>query len=172
MSRFCEYPPEAREKTNVGGFLDPNLEILIGLKPDLVILLDSAAPLRDGIEKLDIPRLTVKNQTVDDVLDSVRLIGRRCGVEDETERLIDQLNERIAAVESTQKKAQEFRWSHVEVKRLCDALSEVVDPACLGDWLTTPNDAFGGFKPLEVIERGEIDRLWEMFYRLRSGMPG
>jgi hypothetical protein len=27
-------------------------------------------------------------------------------------------------------------------------------------------------KPIEVIERGEIDRLWEMVYRLRSGIPG
>jgi hypothetical protein len=30
---------------------------------------------------------------------------------------------------------------------------------------------FAGLKPLEVLERGEIDRLWEMYYRLRSGMP-
>ena len=77
-----------------------------------------------------------------------------------------------ANVESTQKKVEKLRRNYVEVKRLCDALSEVVDPACLGDWLKAPNDAFDGFKPLEVIERGEIDRLWEMFYRLRSGMPG
>jgi hypothetical protein len=34
------------------------------------------------------------------------------------------------------------------------------------------NHAFGGLKPLEVIERGEIDRLWNMVYELRSGMPG
>lgn len=61
---------------------------------------------------------------------------------------------------------------HPELQRLCDGLSEVIDPACLGEWFQTPNDAFGGFKPLEIIERGEIDRLWEMFYRLRAGMPG
>lgn len=62
--------------------------------------------------------------------------------------------------------------SDVEVKRLCDALGEVVDPAALGGWFRAPNEAFNGLKPIEVIERGEIDRLWEMFYRLRSGMPG
>lgn len=38
--------------------------------------------------------------------------------------------------------------------------------------VVTPNDAFDGLKPLETIERGEIDRLWDMAYRLRSGMPG
>jgi hypothetical protein len=40
-----------------------------------------------------------------------------------------------------------------------------------GHWLDTPNDGFGGLKPLEVIERGEIDRLWNMIYYLESGVP-
>ncbi|NLS94750.1 MAG: DUF2384 domain-containing protein [Planctomycetaceae bacterium] len=58
------------------------------------------------------------------------------------------------------------------VQELFRALSEVVEPDSLGDWFVTPNEAFGGSKPLEVIERGEIDRLWEIVYRLRSGIPG
>jgi hypothetical protein len=36
-------------------------------------------------------------------------------------------------------------------------------------WLDTPNDAFGGLKPVEVTERGEADRLWRMIYFLGSG---
>ncbi len=87
-------------------------------------------------------------------------------------RLVNVSVRTIADVESTQKKVEKLRRNYVEVKRLCDGLSEVVDPACLGDWLKAPNDALDGFKPIEIIERGEIDRLWEMFYRLRSGMPG
>ena len=87
-------------------------------------------------------------------------------------RLVNVSVRTIADVETRQKKVEKLRRNYIEVKRLCDALSEVVDSAGLGDWLKTPNDAFDGFKPLEVIEHGEIDRLWEMFYRLRSGMPG
>ena len=74
--------------------------------------------------------------------------------------------------ESTMKNLDKLQRNYVEVKRLCDALSEVVVPESLGEWFDAPNDAFGGLKPIEVIERGEIDRLWEMHYRLRSGMPG
>ena len=37
-------------------------------------------------------------------------------------------------------------------------------------WLETPNDAFGGLKPLEVIKRGEIDRLWNMIFYRESGI--
>ena len=87
-------------------------------------------------------------------------------------RLVNVSVRTIADVESKQKKVGKLQRNYVEVERLCDSLSEVVAPECLGDWFDTPNDAFGGLKPVEIIERGEIDRLWEMFYRLRSGMPG
>ena len=40
----------------------------------------------------------------------------------------------------------------------------------IGKWLKAPNPAFEGLKPLEVIDRGESDRLWEMVYFLRSGV--
>lgn len=87
-------------------------------------------------------------------------------------RLVNVSVRTIADVETNQKKVAKLQRNYVEVDRLCDSLSEVVDPASLGNWFNTPNDAFGALKPIEVIERGEIDRLWEMFYRLRSGMPG
>ncbi len=87
-------------------------------------------------------------------------------------RLVNVSVRTIANVESTKKKVDKLQRNYVEVKRLCDSLDEVVDPGSLGEWFHAPNDAFGGSKPIEVIERGEIDRLWEMFYRLRSGMPG
>lgn len=41
----------------------------------------------------------------------------------------------------------------------------------LASWLKTPNLAFTGSQPLQVIERGEIDRIWRMIYFLESGSP-
>jgi len=57
-----------------------------------------------------------------------------------------------------------------EIGRLQDALSRVVEPAAVADWLKAPNRAFGGLKPLEVIERGEVDRIWRMVFDLESGV--
>ena len=59
-----------------------------------------------------------------------------------------------------------------EIGRLCEALGKVVKRESIGRWLETPNDAFDGSTPLQVIERGEADRLWRMIYRLESGEPG
>jgi DNA-binding transcriptional regulator YiaG len=59
----------------------------------------------------------------------------------------------------------------MELKRLTSALTEVLKKETLGRWLQTPNPAFDGLKPLEVIDRGESDRIWSMIYFLRSGVP-
>jgi hypothetical protein len=57
-----------------------------------------------------------------------------------------------------------------EIERLRDRLAEVVKADAIPGWLETPNPAFDGLKPLEVIERGEIDRLWTMIFYLESGV--
>ena len=58
-----------------------------------------------------------------------------------------------------------------ELRRVVNALSEVMKREAIGSWLKRPNDAFDGLKPIEVIERGEIDRIWSMIFHLRSGNP-
>jgi transcriptional regulator with XRE-family HTH domain len=57
-----------------------------------------------------------------------------------------------------------------ETERFQVKLAEVVRPEDIPQWLDTPNAAFDGLKPLEVIERGEIDRLWTMIFYLESGV--
>lgn len=87
-------------------------------------------------------------------------------------RIVNVSERTIADAESGKDAAKKLIRTYNEVYRLWEALSEVVDPDCLGLWFQTPNDAFDGLKPIEVIERGEIDRLWNMVFRLQTGMPG
>ncbi|HUB27148.1 MAG TPA: hypothetical protein VL992_17105 [Tepidisphaeraceae bacterium] len=60
---------------------------------------------------------------------------------------------------------QRFR----ELERLTEALRGLFKLEAIGEWFDTPNAAFGGLKPIEVIERGESDRLWNMVFELRAG---
>ncbi len=61
----------------------------------------------------------------------------------------------------------------VEIGRLYAKLRQsFASPEQLATWLKTPNKAFGGSQPLQVIERGEIDRVWRMIHFLESGSPG
>jgi len=56
-----------------------------------------------------------------------------------------------------------------EVQRLVKQLHALFDPKIIGRWFDTPNPAFGGLKPIEIIERGESDRLWQMIFQLKAG---
>lgn len=87
-------------------------------------------------------------------------------------RVVNVSERTIAKVEAGTEQAEKLRRPYNEIYRLFTALSEVIDPVTLGQWFLTPLPALDGLKPLEVVERGEADRLWEIVYRLRSGMPG
>lgn len=58
-----------------------------------------------------------------------------------------------------------------EMKRLSDALADGVRPEFIAQWLITPSEGLGGLKPVEVLERGETDRLWRVVLLIGSGMP-
>ena len=56
-----------------------------------------------------------------------------------------------------------------EVRRLLDALSEIVKRERIPHWLHQRNPAFGNLTPLQVIEVGEMDRLWAMVHDMGAG---
>jgi transcriptional regulator with XRE-family HTH domain len=70
----------------------------------------------------------------------------------------------IAEWEAGKELSDSSRQRLTEIHRLRQALVEVLPAEQIGSWLLQPNDMLGGFKPLEVIERGEIDRVWLLIY--------
>ena len=87
-------------------------------------------------------------------------------------RLVDVSERTIADVESGKDVARKLVRPYNEIYRLWESLSELIDPEYLGDWLQTPNQSFDDLKPIEVIERGNINQLWAMVFILQTGMPG
>jgi len=64
------------------------------------------------------------------------------------------------------------RRAITEMDRLLDALARLMKPKDVGQWLKEPNPGFDGSSPVQVIERGQIDRIWHMLYFVESGEPG
>jgi hypothetical protein len=58
-----------------------------------------------------------------------------------------------------------------EMQRLRDVLCDGIRAEFIPRWLDTPIEGLGGLKPVEVLERGEIDRLWRAVLLIGSGMP-
>lgn len=76
----------------------------------------------------------------------------------------------IAGWESGKPLSDSARKKIIEVGRLSNALSQIVPLAQLGQWMRTPNPAFEGQSPIQVIERGESDRLWRMIVQIDSNV--
>lgn len=85
-------------------------------------------------------------------------------------RLVPMSTRSLASVESGKAPSPPVLRQLKELRRVIDALGEVIQQDAIGPWLEQPNNAFGGLKPREVIERGEVDRIWQMIFFLRSGI--
>jgi hypothetical protein len=59
-----------------------------------------------------------------------------------------------------------------EFARLIAELCTIVKPEKLKDWWNKPVSNFGGSTPLQVLERGEMDRIWRMIWEVREGNSG
>src|ERR1700731_2910909 len=81
-------------------------------------------------------------------------------------RLIGASERAVAGWESDQPLSPVVQKSLRELERLCRALIKIMKSKYVGRWLDTPNDAFSGLKPLDLIERGEVDRLWRMIFEV------
>ncbi|MFO0935915.1 MAG: hypothetical protein U0798_05295 [Gemmataceae bacterium] len=75
----------------------------------------------------------------------------------------------ITDFESGKKVSDALARRMKELVQFQKRLSKVVKATAIPAWLESPNQAFDGLTPVEVVERGEIDRLWEMIYFLESG---
>ena len=102
----------------------------------------------------------------------VRTLREKLGVTQSTFARLSGFSVRaVAQWESGEAKGPMRSQRLSEIDRLQQALARVMRSDFVGDWLLEPNGAFGGLKPLEVIERGEVDRIWRMIYELESGTP-
>ena len=55
VGSYDRFPPEVAGLPRVGALLDPNVERIIALKPDLVVLYGTQADLRMQLERARIP---------------------------------------------------------------------------------------------------------------------
>ena len=79
VSSFDEYPPEVLKLPRVGALLDPDLERILSLRPDLVIVYESQTDLRKQLARASIPMFIYKHAGLADVTTTIREVGNRVG---------------------------------------------------------------------------------------------
>jgi iron complex transport system substrate-binding protein len=99
VTDYCDYPPEALNKTKVGGYINPDIERIVALNSDL-ILVAHGTPM-DVINNLVGLGLTVfgiKTTDLDDLLNDIRRIAEITDREVEAQALTSEMESRIQAV--------------------------------------------------------------------------
>jgi len=82
VTTYCDWPPEARRLPKIGGFVDPSVEAIVALSPDLVVV-SPAAGNRDAalaIRRLGIRLEVVRCETLGEAYGAIEEIGRVCGI--------------------------------------------------------------------------------------------
>jgi hypothetical protein len=59
-----------------------------------------------------------------------------------------------------------------EFGRLVTELRTIIKPEKLKGWWNQPVANFAGSTPLQILERGETDRIWRMIWEIREGNSG
>jgi len=107
VSQFTEYPPAARHLPQVGTYLTPNVEAIIGLRPTLIVALESSANLRPmrAFAKMGYPTLIVGEGSLATIEQTINRIGERVGRAHEASDLIAAIHRHFASVEARLGKA-------------------------------------------------------------------
>ncbi|RPI21646.1 MAG: cobalamin-binding protein [Acidobacteria bacterium] len=109
VTSYCNYPPEAQTKEKVGDFINPSLEKIVSLQPDLVLAEKwSSSKVSRRLSQLGLRLVeTVSPASVSEIYDLTKQVGEATGRTDEAGELVARMQRRI---EAARQRASRFRY--------------------------------------------------------------
>ncbi len=99
VDQYSDYPPEARQKPQLGSYVEPDLEQIVAAAPDLVLATGvHAETVVPELESLRLTVAVINPGNLDEVLDGIGLVGRVTGEDARATILACELLERVDAV--------------------------------------------------------------------------
>lgn len=98
VSSYDKFPPEATKLPTVGALLDPDIERILAMRPDLVIVYGTQTELRRSLDRASIPYYTYEHRAMPDIMATVRSIGARLGSTTEANALATSMEQALAGV--------------------------------------------------------------------------
>ena len=97
VTDVCDYPPEVKNKTRVGGYSAISIEKVALAKPDLVIASDKTPKETvSRIKETGLPVIVVAPKNVEHVIRDIRMVGKITGTVTQAEDLTANISRRIA----------------------------------------------------------------------------
>ena len=98
IGSYDAYPPEALRLPRLGGLLDPDVERLLALRPDLAIVYATQVELRRQLERAGIPMFLYVHRGLPDITETIRALGDRLDAAKPARALADRIDAQLAAV--------------------------------------------------------------------------
>ena len=101
VTSFCDFPAEASELPQVGGFSASSLsmERIVSLRPDLVLSVgDLHEPVIEALERLEIPVVALCAESFDELYREIKLVGQATGHNAQAAQLNAELQGRVDEV--------------------------------------------------------------------------
>ncbi|HSV41862.1 MAG TPA: ABC transporter substrate-binding protein, partial [Methanomassiliicoccales archaeon] len=102
---LSDFPAGAASKSNVGSYVDLDLNKILALSPDLVITWAHATATIDSLESNDLAVLAFEPDAIGDIMYLIQTLGRATGKEDRAEQVLIGME---AMVEDVLTKVGEF----------------------------------------------------------------
>lgn len=101
VTDYCDFPAEARAKPKVGGMINPSVETIVGLKPDLVLLTREGNRWEtlEALERLKINVFAISVERLDDIFRMMREVADLAGVTARGEEAVRRLEHEAAEIE-------------------------------------------------------------------------
>lgn len=102
VTTWCDRPARAKDLPKVADYIEPNIEKIIALKPDLIIASEENSVRRpiDKLASLGIAVALLPFKNVDDITSSIKILGQKTGHIAEAARLTDSISEEIKAIKT------------------------------------------------------------------------
>jgi iron complex transport system substrate-binding protein len=101
VSNYDRFPPEVSAITRVGGLLDPNVERILALRPDLVVLYNTQIELKQRLDRVRVAYYSYEHRGLADIAVTMRAIGARIGLAERSDRVAQQIERTIAEIRTT-----------------------------------------------------------------------
>jgi len=99
VTSWCDYPPEALDKEQVGEYDTPDMEKIVALNPDLILVsYGTTMEVINSMVGLGLTVFGVKSTDLDDVFNDIRTIGEITDKEIEAQALTSEMEGKIQAV--------------------------------------------------------------------------
>lgn len=112
ITKWDNYPNNVQEGRIIVGDMEPNIEIIASLKPDLIIGLKYHLKYIDQLEKIA-PVLIVEPQSVEEIYEAVELLGNVTNKEDQAQKAIMEMEEKINNIQEKVKNKEKPRVLYI-----------------------------------------------------------